>query len=73
MEAAPAPNPEGAFQDEVGAQMTADPRAALVRRRLSPASSGLAEAMIQDALAGIPRERAGAPREREDIPASERQ
>jgi len=73
MEDASAPNPEGAFQDEVGAQMTADTRAALVQRRLSPTSSGLAEVMIQDALAGIPRERAGAPREREDIPASERQ
>ena len=55
---APAPNPEGAFQDEVGAQMTADTRAALVQRRISPTSSGLAEVMIQDALASIPRERA---------------
>ena len=52
----PAPISEGAFEEEVSAQMTAGTRAALVQRRLAPTSGGLVESMIEDVLAGTPRD-----------------
>mmetsp|Transcript_31778 Transcript_31778/g.75654 ORF Transcript_31778/g.75654 Transcript_31778/m.75654 type:complete len:122 (-) Transcript_31778:121-486(-) len=55
MEDGPAPISEGAFEEEVSAQMTAGTRAALVQRRLAPTSGGLVESMIEDVLAGAPR------------------
>ena len=56
MEDGPAPISEGAFEEEVSAQMTAGTRAALVQRRLAPTSGGLVESMIEDVLAGAPRD-----------------
>ena len=48
--------PASTFGEEVGSQMTADHRAALVQRGLPPTKGGLHEAMMVDALAGTSRE-----------------
>ena len=48
--------PASTFEEEVGSQMTADTRAALVQRGFPPTMSGLHEAMMVDALSDAPRE-----------------